>query len=160
MTVVSTCAPKQLHGANCAGLTYRVLMKSTLTKVAKSLSGTEQKICRHLARATRALGAYEIQNALGIRHPNTVYRALGKLQGLGFVHRLKSRNAFIACDGPGEIHNPGFFVCRECGEVEEFPTLPVQPILQSLARDRRYIIEKTTIELIGRCCRCSHAVTS
>jgi len=135
-------------------------MKSTSTQIAKSLNGTEQKICKHLVRAAKALGAYEIQNALGIRHPNTVYRALEKLQDLGFVHRLESENAFIACGGPGKIHNPGFIVCRECGEVEEFATSSMQPILQSLARDRRYMIDKTTIELIGRCYRCSHAVSN
>jgi Fur family zinc uptake transcriptional regulator len=135
-------------------------MRLAPTKIAKSLSGTEQKICRHLVRETKALGAYEIQKALGIRHPNTVYRALEKLQDLGFVHRLESENAFIACDGPGEIHNPGFLVCRDCGEVEEFPTSSVQPILQSVARDRRFLMEKTTIELIGRCSRCSQTVTT
>jgi len=113
-----------------------------------------------LLHATKALGAYEIGNALGIRHPTTVYRALEKLQGLGYVHRLESQNAFIACDGPGEVHNPGFIVCRECGEVEELAMSPVLPILQSLARDRKFMVEKTTIELIGRCDRCSNSVAS
>jgi Fur family zinc uptake transcriptional regulator len=153
-------ATKRLSEADHSGLMRRLLMKSTSTKIVKPLNGIEKKICRHLVRATKALGAYEIQSALGIRHANTVYRALEKLQDLGFVHRLESENAFIACDGPDEIHNPGFIVCRECGEVEEFVTSSVQPILQSLARDRRYMIEKTTIELIGRCCRCSHAVSN
>ena len=136
-------------------------MKSmTISKVPSSLNDTERKVCRHLLHATRALGAYEIGNALGIRHPATVYRALAKLQGLGYVHRLESQNAFIGCDGPSEVHNPGFIVCRECGEVEELAMSPVLPTLQSLARDRKFMVEKTTIELIGRCNRCCRSVTS
>jgi Fur family zinc uptake transcriptional regulator len=146
MTVVSTIAPKRPGRAVARRCVCGVQIKSTRpTNAAKLLSG----------RATTALGAYEIQSALRIRYPNTVYRALEKLQGFGFVHRLESRNAFIACDDPSEIHNPGFIVCKECGKVEEFPMSSGLSLLESLAQARQFTIEKTTIELIGRCRRCS-----
>jgi Fur family zinc uptake transcriptional regulator len=156
MTVVSTIAPKRPGRAVARRCVCGVQIKSTRpTNAAKLLSGTERRVCRHLRRATTALGAYEIQSALRIRYPNTVYRALEKLQGFGFVHRLESRNAFIACDDPSEIHSPGFIVCKECGKVEEFPMSSGLSLLESLAQARQFTIEKTTIELIGRCRRCS-----
>lgn len=118
------------------------------------LNKTETQVVRCLKRATKPFGAYEIQNALGIRHPITVYRALERLARLGFVHRLESQNAFIACHNPNKTHYAGFIVCRDCGTVIEIGTEAALSTLRMQARARNFEIEKSTIELIGRCSKC------
>ena len=118
------------------------------------LNKTETKVVCYLKRATKPFGAYEIKNALGIRHPITVYRALERLARLGFVHRLESQNAFIACHVPNKTHYAGFIVCRDCGTVTEIDTEAALSKLQMQARDRNFEVEKSTIELIGRCNKC------
>ena len=65
-------------------------------------------IRRHVLEALLAshkpLGAYEIIDRLAARGarpaPITIYRALDFLREKGLVHRIESRNAFIAC-----VHN-------------------------------------------------------
>jgi Fur family zinc uptake transcriptional regulator len=125
----------------------------------KSLNDTEHQVVRHLQRTTKLLSAYDIQNALRIRYPNTVYRALERLSRLGLVHRIESKNAFIACADSTRSHSPGFIVCTECGAVQEFRVEALMPVLQSEAADRQFTIEKTTIELIGRCSKCTRRQT-
>ena len=54
--------------------------------------------------------------------PITVYRALDFLRDNGLVHRIESRNAFVAC-----VNNHGgddlvvFLICERCGAVGEAP---------------------------------------
>src|SRR5271167_4230251 len=54
--------------------------------------------------------------------PITIYRALDFLRENGLVHRIESRNAFVAC-----AHNHGdndlvvFLICEKCGAVGEAP---------------------------------------
>lgn len=119
------------------------------------LSVTEDRVIRCLKQSSKLLSAYEIQNALGIAHPNTVYRALQRLLQLGLVHRVESRNAFIACDAPKRNRDPGFMVCAMCSTVKEFDTRGIMPILRSEAAKRRFSIDKAAIELVGRCHSCA-----
>jgi Fur family zinc uptake transcriptional regulator len=124
------------------------------------LNKTETQVVRYLKRAAKSFGAYEIQNALGIRHPITVYRALERLARLGFVHRLESQNAFIACPDPRKTHNAGFIVCQDCGTVIEIGAEAALSALQVEARDRKFEIKSSTIELIGRCNKCHDRPTT
>src|SRR5258707_13480562 len=74
--------------------------------------------------STKPLGAYEIMERLAPQGPRpapiTVYRALEFLRANSLVHRIESRNAFIAC-----VHNHAaadpvvFLICERCGSVGE-----------------------------------------
>jgi Fur family zinc uptake transcriptional regulator len=118
------------------------------------LNDTDRRVVRHLKGRTKPLSAYDIKNALQIRYPPTVYRALDKLLQLGLVHRIESANAFVACVKSEHSHSPGFIVCAECGATQEFAVEALLPILQSEAAERHFSMEKTTIELVGRCSNC------
>lgn len=122
---------------------------------ADDLNEVEAKIVRHLKRSTKLLGAYDIQTALAIRYPNTVYRALDRLSELGLVHRVKSQNAFVACHQPSNAHAPGFMICSDCGTVQEFDLHAIRPHLRSEAAGHNFEIDMMAIELTGRCGRCS-----
>ena len=63
----------------------------------------------------RPTGAYEILQRFdwqGRRPaPAQIYRALAFLETMGLVHRIASRNAYVACSGQGEGHGTVFLVC-------------------------------------------------
>jgi len=120
-----------------------------------TLNEVEAKIAHHLKRSAKMLGAYDIQTALAIRYPNTVYRALDRLSELGLVHRVRSQNAFVACHHPSTAHTPGFMICSECGSVKEFDLHAIRPHLVSAAADDSFEIDRVAIEVTGRCRRCA-----
>src|ERR1019366_354132 len=52
--------------------------------------------------------------------PITIYRALDFLREQGLVHRIESRNAFIACVQNHASADPVvFLICEQCGTVGE-----------------------------------------
>ena len=77
-----------------------------------------------LLASHQPLGAYEIMERVAPSGPRpapiTVYRALEFLRENGLVHRIESRNAFVACvhshaDGDLVV----FLICERCGTVGE-----------------------------------------
>ena len=72
---------------------------------AQRLTPMRRHVLEALLDSHRPLGVYEIIERLA-RHgrpaPITVYRALDFLRDNGLVHRIESRNAFVAC-----VHNHG-----------------------------------------------------
>src|SRR5262249_56885774 len=83
-----------------------------------------RKVLAALLASHKPLGAYEIIDRLALKGPRpapiTAYRALEFLRENGLVHRIESRNAFIAC-----VHNHAvsalvvFLICERCGAVGE-----------------------------------------
>jgi len=120
------------------------------------------------AEAGRALSAYELLARLepvGMRAPQTIYRALDSLVTAGLVHRIKSLNAFIACrhvhpsgerhDHEGHNdHRPAFAVCRNCGAVKELEDDALVAVLGVVASRTGYRIDERVIELVGICPTC------
>ncbi len=108
------------------------------------------------------LGAYDIIERLGREGtrpaPITVYRALDFLLEHGLVHRIASRNAFIAC-----IHNHGandsvvFLICERCGAVGEAPSAPLQHALAAAAEKAGFAPRQPIVEIAGLCAHCRTA---
>src|SRR5580658_8025848 len=75
---------------------------------AQRLTPMRRQVLEALLASHNPLGAYEIIERLadnnGRPAPITVYRALDFLRDNGFVHRIESRNAFMAC---GHNHSGG-----------------------------------------------------
>src|SRR5215472_4772220 len=71
------------------------------TERGERLTPMRRRVLETLAASHRPLGAYEIIDRLADSAPRpapiTVYRALDFLLANGLVHRIESRNAFIAC---------------------------------------------------------------
>src|SRR3954464_2488999 len=75
------------------------------------------------------LGAYEVIDELARSMPRpapiTVYRALDFLMENGLVHRIESRNAFLACAHDHEATAMvAFLICDRCGSVGEVLAAP------------------------------------
>src|SRR6478609_1077781 len=92
-----------------------------------------------LLSSHRPLGAYEIIDELAKEMPRpapiTVYRALDFLMANGLVHRIESRNAYLAC---AHDHDAAalvaFLICERCDAVGEIPAASVAQSLNTAAR--------------------------
>jgi len=116
-----------------------------------------------LLQEKKSLSAYTILDRLrpqGFRAPLQVYRALDKLIKRGFVHRLASMNAFIACSHPwGEDHTlVAFAICKTCGSITEFDD---EAVINNIKKRMQAILfrpQSITLEIQGMCILCQHAV--
>jgi len=124
------------------------------------------------AAAGQALTAYEVLarlEAVGVRGPQTVYRALDALRQAGLVHRIESINAFTVCvhdhadrhSGPDHDHDhghrPAFAVCRRCGAIQELEDAALAAVLGVVVDRTGYRVEDRVIELVGSCPTCAEA---
>jgi Fur family transcriptional regulator, zinc uptake regulator len=108
----------------------------------------------------KPLGAYDIAADLAEKGhkrlaPITIYRALEFLMAEGLVHRLASRNAFIACPhhhGPHEL--VAFLICESCGGVDELSSPALGQALSGLLRTERFEPHLQVLEISGCCGHC------
>ncbi len=123
------------------------------------LTPIRRQVLEALLASHRPLGAYEIVDHLpgDVRPaPITVYRALDFLRDNGLVHRIASRNAFVAC-----VHNHGngdlvvFLICERCGAVGEAPGGGVADALKASSRAAGFAPKSPMIEIAGICSHCS-----
>ena len=107
------------------------------------------------------VGAYDILERFDWRGrrpaPAQIYRALSFLETLGIVHRIASRNAYVACSGPKEGHGTVFLVCTECGTVAEPNGAGVGRSVRKLADDSGFELHTHILEVTGLCPECSQA---
>jgi Fur family zinc uptake transcriptional regulator len=123
------------------------------------LTPVRRQVLESLLQSHKPLGAYEIIDRTareGTRHaPITVYRALDFLMDQGLVHRIESRNAFVAC---GHTHESGeivvFLICEHCGAVGEAPSKAVADSLKAATRAAGFTPHTPVIEISGLCSHC------
>jgi Fur family transcriptional regulator, zinc uptake regulator len=125
---------------------------------AQRLTPMRRQVLEALLASHKPLGAYEIMERLadgGRPAPITVYRALDFLRDNGLVHRIESRNAFVAC-----VHeHPGsdpivFLICERCGAVGEAPGGTVADALKSSCSAAGFMPKSPVIEIAGICSHC------
>src|SRR5438876_4185186 len=123
------------------------------------LTPIRRKVLATLLGTHKPLGAYEIIERLALKGPRpapiTAYRALEFLRENGLVHRIESRNAFVAC-----VHNHAaralvvFLICEHCGAVGEASSEDVTATLTSAARAAGFMPKSPVIEVTGICAHC------
>ena len=112
--------------------------------------------------------AYEIMDRIAeVAHrpsPISVYRALDFLVANGFVHRIESRNAFLACSavhqGPGEGDRAPallFMLCEACGAATEAESVDLAEVLGTLAGRSGFTVASSVLEVKGLCAACRAA---
>lgn len=128
-----------------------------------SLTPGRRRILELLAREGRPLGAYEMIDRIaaltGKRPaPISIYRALDFLLENSLVHRLASRNAYLACGHGHDLAEPiVFLICEVCGEVVEAASPAIRGILGELAEQARFLPRSQVMEIAGRCRSCAAA---
>lgn len=126
---------------------------------AQRLTPMRRQVLEVLLGSHRALGAYEIIDRIaaqgGRPAPITVYRALDFLIENGLVHRIESRNAFVACvhrhDGGDLV---AFLICERCGSVGEAPSASIADALSTAAHNAGFTPKALVIEIPGICAHC------
>lgn len=121
-----------------------------------------RRVLQALSASHRPLGAYEVIDALAAHGPRpapiTVYRALDFLMENGLVHRIESRNAFLACahdhDAAAMV---AFLICDRCGSVGEIPATRVAQSLNDAARSTGFAPKLSVVEITGLCAHCQRA---
>ncbi len=125
---------------------------------AQRLTPMRRHVLEALLASHSPLGAYEIMERLadGSRPaPITVYRALEFLRDNGLVHRIESRNAFVAC-----VHNHAgsdpviFLICERCGAVGEAAGGAAAEALKASCRAAGFAPKSPVIEIAGVCSHC------
>ena len=126
------------------------------------LTPIRRKVLGTLLASHKPLGAYEIIERLASKGarpaPITAYRALEFLRQNGLVHRIESRNAFIAC-----VHNHVagalvvFLICERCGAVGEAAAAAVASTIKSASRAAGFSPKTPVIEITGVCGHCKAA---
>ena len=89
-----------------------------------NLSKNQKIIFDIINNSSEPLKAYSILfnvQKKGIKAPLQVYRALDKLVEIGKIHKIESRNAFIACQNSScQISKAtAFSICENCENVSE-----------------------------------------
>ena len=123
------------------------------------LTPIRRKVLAVLLATHKPLGAYEIVERLAVKGPRpapiTAYRALEFLRENGLVHRIESRNAFLACaHDHDETSMVAFLICDHCGSVGEIPAAPVAQSLNAAARALGFAPKLSVVEIAGTCAHC------
>jgi Fur family zinc uptake transcriptional regulator len=129
---------------------------------AQKFTPIRRQVLQALLSSHRPLGAYEVIEELAKSMPRpapiTVYRALDFLMENGLVHRIESRNAFLAC---GHDHDANamvaFLICEQCGSVGEIPASRVAQSLNDAARATGFSPKLSVVEITGTCAHCQAA---
>ena len=92
----------------------------------------------------------------GINAPQQIYRALDKLIEAGKIHKIESKNAFVACKNANcEVSKAtAFSICESCEKVEELNDLKLSKYLSSYSDKTGMKYKKYNLEFFGLCKKC------
>jgi Fur family zinc uptake transcriptional regulator len=150
-------APDHDHGRCTADAIAHA--EQVCAKRAQKFTPIRRQVLQALLSSHRPLGAYEVIDELAKSMPRpapiTVYRALDFLMENGLVHRIESRNAFLACaHDHDETSMVAFLICDHCGSVGEIPAAPVAQSLNAAARASGFAPKLSVVEIAGTCAHC------
>lgn len=125
------------------------------------LTRNETLVLGALRQGEVPLSAYQLLETLrdeGLRAPPQIYRALKTLGERGLVHKLDSRNAFLACTHDHvhghEEHAVVFLVCDACESVEEIAGDALDEPIHRLCAEHGFAHSSSSAEIRGRCRSC------
>ena len=126
---------------------------------AQKFTPIRRQVLQALLSSHRPLGAYEVIDELAKTMPRpapiTVYRALDFLMENGLVHRIESRNAYLACAHDHEATAMvAFLICDDCGSVGEIPAATGAQGLNAAARASGFAPKLSVVEITGTCAHC------
>lgn len=148
----------------------RVLADAKAVCAEKGVRLTDQRqaVLRVLAASHVPSSAYDILNQLNKERkekgetmlaPVSIYRALEFLIQHGIIHRIESRNAYVACnEGPDARHRHGeatiFLLCEKCGRAAEFQSESLGGLIETIAGKAKFSPNAPVMEIRGLCEEC------
>ena len=124
-----------------------------------NLSKNQQIIFDLINKSSEPLKAYTILfnvQRKGIKAPPQVYRALDKLVEIGKIHKIESKNAFVACKNSNcEISKAtAFSICESCEIVDEISDIKLSKYLSKFNDKKGMKYKRFNLEFFGLCNRC------
>ena len=151
--------PRHDHAHCTSDLIARA--ERTCEQSGSRLTGQRREILNCVAQRHSAVGAYDIIERMaekGARPaPITVYRALDFLLAHGLVHKVESRNAFVACSHAHDGKPAVLMICDSCCTVAELDVPEVFEHIAQKAMERDFTPTRTLIEMSGTCDACDGA---
>ena len=132
-----------------------------MTKMHKenNLSKNQKIIFDLIHKSSEPLKAYTILfnvQKKGIKAPLQVYRALDKLVEIGKIHKIESKNAFVACrNSDCEISKAtAFSICESCEVVDEISDVKLSKYLSNFNYKKGMKFKRFNLEFFGLCQKC------
>ena len=123
------------------------------------LTKNQQIVLDFIEKSSEPLKAYSILFSVkkqGIKAPLQVYRALDKLVEIGKIHKIESRNAFIACHNSScqVAKATAFSICEICEKVTEISSAGLSKYLANFKDKDGMKYSKYNLEFFGLCKKC------
>ena len=130
-----------------------------MTQKIDFLSKNQQIVLDIIEKAKSPLKAYSILfnvQKKGINAPQQIYRALDKLIEMGKIHKIESKNAFVACRSSDcEISKAtAFSICNNCEHVKEIKNTKLSKYLSNFQDNSGMKYKKYNLEFFGLCKNC------
>lgn len=136
----------------------KIRFNNRLKQYGQSIGTYDEPVMELLLSDHRCLSAYDIADKVseaGKRvQPVQIYRSLEKLMNLGVVHRISTKNSYIACYEEGDCKTGQFLICTECKKVKEVESNLIENEITASAEKNRFSITSQTIEVLGLCAKC------
>ena len=124
-----------------------------------NLTKNQQIIFNLIDKSSEPLKAYTILSNVqkkGIKAPLQVYRALDKLVEIGKIHKIESKNSFIACQNSScQVSKAiAFSICESCEKVTEISNSNLSKYLSNFKDKAGMKYKKYNLEFFGLCKKC------
>ena len=125
------------------------------------LSKNQKIVLDHVEKSNQPLKAYSILYIVqkkGLKAPLQVYRALDKLVEIGKIHKIESRNAFVACKNSNCLvsNATAFSICESCEKVTEINNSKLSKYLSNFEDNSGMKYSKYNLEFFGLCKKCKN----
>ena len=125
----------------------------------ETLTRNQQIVFDIINKSSEPLKAYTILSNVqkkGIKAPPQVYRALDKLIEMGKIHKIESKNAFVACQNSScnVSKATAFSICESCEEVTEISNSKISKYLSNFEDNTGMTYKKYNLEFFGLCKKC------
>ena len=123
------------------------------------LTKNQQIVLDLVEKSSEPLKAYSILfnvQKKGLKAPLQVYRALDKLVEIGKIHKIESRNAFVACNNSScQVSKAtAFSICEVCEKVTEISNPSLSKYLSNIKDKDGMKYSKYNLEFFGLCKKC------
>ena len=129
--------------------------------VIEKLTTNQQTVLTLLEGSREPLKAYAILFDIqkkGIKSPPQVYRALDKLIEIGRVHKIESKNSYIACNNTdcSSKTSTSFLICELCDDVTELKKNNLSMYFSKQSEKSNFKYSKHNLEIYGACKTCKN----
>ena len=124
-----------------------------------NLTKNQQTVLDILESSPEPLKAYTILFDIqkkGIKSPLQVYRALDKLIEIGKVHKIESKNSYVACkhEECNAKTSTSFLICENCENVKELIGNNLFSYFSKQSYKNNFQYRKHSLEIYGLCESC------